>query len=206
MPNEHNEFQLPDEHPEAGQPWSDELAQWYVQNYGEHPAYKLALQAAALAGSETLLDIGCGNGAAVRAAALELSTGKAIGVDLTPAMVRIAVEQSNNHPARTRLQFLEAPAENLPMDDGTVDVAIAIGSLHHWLDIPKGLVEIARVLRAGGRLIVVEDIFDDPSMGMDSAEISRLIDASPLSLKNLAKQSHAEGQAQVFTAAPGDRT
>lgn len=203
MPNELKNNQTPDEHPEAGEPWSEKLAQWYIENYGEYPTYTLALEAARLQSTETLLDIGCGSGTAVRAAALALTHGRATGIDPTPAMIRAAVAQTRSHPARQRIEFIEAPAEALPVDTASVDAVIAVGALHHWGDIPQSLAEIARVLKPGGRLIVAEDIFNDPTMGMDIETIRSLIDVSALTVTNVSKRSHGEGRAHILEASMG---
>lgn len=190
--------------PVPGEPWSDELAHWYVENFGEFPTTDLAVEAAALSGAETVLDIGCGHGAAVRLAAARLSTGRAIGVDPSPAMIRIAAEQSEDHPARARIDFHENSAEHLPFADATMDVVIAIGSLHHWFDIPRGLSEVARVLRPAGRLVVVEDIFDDGTMGMSGDDIGRALQASGFTVTDIAVRRHAQGRATVAIAQPGE--
>lgn len=204
MPNEQAPTPIEQEHPQPGQPWSDRLAQWYITNYGDYPTYTLALGAAHLKGTETFLDIGCGNGTAVRTAADALPHGRAFGIDPTPAMIRAAQAQSRMHPARQRMDFIEAPAEALPIDSNSVDVAIAVGALHHWGDIEQGLAEIARVLKPNGRLIVAEDIFDDPGMGMDITTIRALIDTSPLTVAGASEQSHDKGRAHILKAILGD--
>lgn len=200
MANELNSHPHSDDKPAPGQPWSDKLAHWYIDNFGDHPTYTLALRAAGLQGGETLLDIGCGNGTAVRAAAQALPHGRSIGIDPTPAMIRAAVGQSQSHPARQRVQFLEAPAEALPVDAASVDVVIAVCSLHHWGDIPKCLSEIERVLKPAGRLIVAEDLFDEPDMSLDIKDIQALIDASALRVTGVNEQSHSQGNVHILTA------
>ncbi|MCR9138044.1 MAG: class I SAM-dependent methyltransferase [Alphaproteobacteria bacterium] len=204
MPDKHDTHPGFHDHPEPGQPWSDRLAQWYIEQYGDDPTYTLALQVADLAGTETLLDIGCGGGAAVFAAADILPQGKAIGIDPTPAMIRTACAKSSTYPARQRIRFIEAPAETLPLEAGSVDVAITICALHHWGDIKGSLLEIARVLKPGGRLIVVEHIFTDPDMAMDIEAIRTLIDSSPFTVTNVSTQSHANGRAHILQASSGD--
>lgn len=189
---------------EPAERWSDEQAAWYVENYGEHPNCELAVQAADLKGHEAVLDIGCGSGAAVRAAAGRLTDGSVIGIDPTPAMVRFARERSRSHVTQASLRFAEAPAECLPVDDASIDVAIAICSLHHWSDIAKGLSEIVRVLKPNGRLIVVEDIFDEPERGMDDAEIRLALQTAGLDVVVSAEHIQGEICANLFVARPGN--
>lgn len=201
MTNEPNTFSSQPVKP--SERWSDEQAAWYVENYGEHPNCELAVRAADLKGHETVLDIGCGSGAAVRAAAGRLVDGSVIGIDPTPAMVGFAREQSRSQIAKGSARFVEAPAESLPVDDASIDVALAICSLHHWSDIAKGLSEIVRVLKPGGRLVVVEDIFDEPERGLDADEIRLVLQTAGLDVVESAEHIQGEICANLFIARPG---
>jgi SAM-dependent methyltransferase len=52
-----------------------------------------------------------------------------------------------------RIELLEADVESLPFEDGSFDLSVCFNSLHCFPDPAAGLREIARCLRAGGRLI-----------------------------------------------------
>ncbi|MEM7444237.1 MAG: methyltransferase domain-containing protein [Pseudomonadota bacterium] len=186
--------------PAPGEPWSDALVDWYLANYAEHPTNQIAVDEAVLSGFETVLDVGCGGGAAVRAAASLLTTGKVLGIDPSPAMVRIAEETADSHPAAGRMAFALGSAETLQVADASVDVAMAINSLHHWVDIPKGLGHIARVLRPSGRFVVVEEVFEQREMGLTPETIrSALVDAG-FTVDGPAEKSFESGRALIFIA------
>jgi ubiquinone/menaquinone biosynthesis C-methylase UbiE len=76
----------------------------------------------------------------------------------------IAVDQSEGMLAQMRRKFawvegLECrlgESEKLPLDDGTVDYAIANMYLHHIPSPPKGIGEMARILKPGGKLIITD--------------------------------------------------
>jgi ubiquinone/menaquinone biosynthesis C-methylase UbiE len=104
--------------------------------------------------NDRVLDIGCGPGNAVRAAGDR--TGEVIGVDPSPAMLRIARWLTMRRKARAKIRYEPGAAESLPLADGSVTVAWAIASFHHWADPPAGLKEARRVLAKGGRLFLVE--------------------------------------------------
>ena len=60
---------------------------------------------------------------------------------------------------RQPLQFVRGVAEHIPFADGSYDVVLAFWSLNHCADPQRSLCEIARVLRPGGRcLLVLEDV------------------------------------------------
>ena len=146
------------EHSNFHAPWSQELAAWYAENHGEHSSNRQTIQQAGLQPNDWLLDIGCGSGAAIREAGCYITTGEALGVDLSPAMVDIARKKTADHPAASRLYFQEGSAMNLPLPENSRTVVVAIHSIHHWEDVRAGLAEVARVLREDGRLIICEEI------------------------------------------------
>ena len=53
--------------------------------------------------------------------------------------------------------------KRIPAADGSVDAIVAVNTMHHWLDVERGVAEIARVLRPGGRILLVDEDFDNPS-------------------------------------------
>ena len=65
--------------------------------------------------------------------------------------------------ARDNITVIDASAEHLPVEDGTVDAIWAVNTMHHWVDAERGSVEIARALRPGGRVVLVDENFQDPS-------------------------------------------
>jgi SAM-dependent methyltransferase len=101
---------------------------------------------------DTVLDIGCGAGVdSILAARRVGPTGRVIGLDMTVAMVEKARANAGAAGA-PNAEFGHGEADRLPMDDGTVDVAITNGVFNLCLDKPSVLSEVFRVLRPGGRL------------------------------------------------------
>jgi SAM-dependent methyltransferase len=64
---------------------------------------------------------------------------------------------------RRNIQVVDGSAERLPVDDSTVDAIWAVNTMHHWVDVERGVTEIARALRPGGRVVLVDEDFADPS-------------------------------------------
>ncbi|MFC6632743.1 class I SAM-dependent methyltransferase [Microbulbifer taiwanensis] len=151
--------------------WDRETADWYVARWGEHPLHSAVPELSQLADGEWVLDVGCGSGTVVRKIAARLSAGEVIGVDPTPRMVDLAREQSRTLQCPVPVRFLQAPAEQLPCPDQSFDLVLAINSLHHWQQLEAGLAEVRRVLKPGGRLVVIDDLWE---------EIQRHIDDLPV--------------------------
>jgi ubiquinone/menaquinone biosynthesis C-methylase UbiE len=112
---------------------------------------RLAERLSGLRPSETVVDVGCGPGAAVRhAARLGSST---VGVDPASVMLRLArILTRSSLPVR----YLQGSAESLPLADESASVVWSIATVHHWVDLDAGLREARRVLAPGGRLVAVE--------------------------------------------------
>ena len=137
--------------------WTAETADWYAANYGEYATNRLAVDAIDVAPDAVVVDVGCGTGSALRRLAPRVPDGRLIGVDPVPRMLAIARERAVDDPNGHRIEFLEAPAERLPLEDGVADVVLAFDSVDHWGDRDAGLREVVRVLRPDGRLVVVKD-------------------------------------------------
>jgi SAM-dependent methyltransferase len=109
---------------------------------------------------ETVLDIGCGAGMDLLLAARRAGPqGRAIGVDMTDAMV----ERARNSAAAAGLSQVEVrkgDATALPVDDGSVDVVSTNGVLNLVPEKERGFAEIVRVLKPGGRLHLADIALD----------------------------------------------
>ncbi|MGO9308772.1 MAG: class I SAM-dependent methyltransferase [Spirochaetia bacterium] len=100
-----------------------------------------------------VLDVGCGTGRLLRAAALRWPGARLFGVDPAPQMI---AEAARLNPSAS---FSLAPAESLPFPDRTADIVFTSMSFHHWADQAKGIREIARVLRPGGFFCLADHAF-----------------------------------------------
>lgn len=101
---------------------------------------------------EVVLDLGCGAGTDLLIAAqMTGPAGRAIGVDMTPAMLERA-RASAAEMGLDNVELHETLIEALPLEDASVDVVISNGVLDLVPDKDAVLDEVDRVLRPGGRL------------------------------------------------------
>lgn len=107
-----------------------------------------------------VLDVGAGTGRMSRIA-LALGAGELTLVEPAPAMLDVARARLRGAPAT----FVEAPADAIPLEDASRDIALAgwvFGHLRHWFEddwkarIDAALREVRRVLRPGGTFLLIE--------------------------------------------------
>jgi arsenite methyltransferase len=132
---------------------------------------------AALQPGEVVLDLGAGGGFDVFIAGRKVgSTGRAIGVDMTPEMLAKARRNIAVYRERTGLDNVEfrlGEIEHLPVADNSVDVVISNCVINLSPDKPQVWREIARVLKPGGRVAVSDLALLKPL----PAEVLKMVEA-----------------------------
>ncbi|WP_255954471.1 class I SAM-dependent methyltransferase [Streptomyces odontomachi] len=136
----------------------------FTTRVGKFEVWARLLGEFGLRGDEDLLDLGCGRGAVLLAAAELLPEGRAVGVDLWRA------DQSGNAPEATlrnaeregvaaRVELHSGDMTSLPFDDRSFDVVVSSIAIHN---IPTAagrqaaIDEAVRVLRPGGRILIAD--------------------------------------------------
>jgi ubiquinone/menaquinone biosynthesis C-methylase UbiE len=125
---------------------------------GRGPAMReRTIALAHLVPGESVLEVGCGTGEmAMRAKARSGPRGFVAGIDPSPEMIAEARQKAAR--ANLDIDYRVAGVEALPFADATFDVVLSSLMMHHLPEDlkPRALAEIRRVLKPGGRLLIVD--------------------------------------------------
>jgi len=101
-----------------------------------------------------VLDVGTGPGNLAIEFAKTLPDAEVVAIDLSDAVLELARENAKQSEMHSTISFRKGDAEDLPLDDGTIDLVVSSFTLH-LLDNPVRLLdEVQRVLTPGGRFLI----------------------------------------------------
>jgi ubiquinone/menaquinone biosynthesis C-methylase UbiE len=126
--------------------------------------------------TDRAIDIATGAGHTALAVAPHVA--EMIAYDLTPQMLE---ETARNAAERglTNLTTQQGPAEDLPFPDNSFDIVTVRVAPHHFADIKKSIQEMARVVKPGGRVVVVDTtVPEDPTLDREINYIEKQRDPS----------------------------
>jgi ubiquinone/menaquinone biosynthesis C-methylase UbiE len=152
-------------------------AESYVRNAGFARGDDLAEAARLLKPTpdDTLLDVACGGGHTALFFAPRVRS--VVASDLTMQMLKKAQEFISEEGKVENVTFREADAEDLPFPAGAFTLLTCRIAPHHFPDLPRALREFFRVLRRGGRMVIIDTLLpEDPEIAEFYSTMERLRD------------------------------
>ena len=117
---------------------------------------KTTVEQALIKPGDSVLDVGCGTGEVTLLAKTYAKNGKVYGIDPAPEMIATARKKATRQ--RLDIDFRMGAIESLPFPDASIGVVTSSLMMHHLSEDLKvrGLAEIYRVLKPGGRLLIAD--------------------------------------------------
>ncbi len=132
-----------------------------------------------------IADLGAGEG--TFALLLAQRAARVIAVDTSAKMIDVGREQALRHGV-TNVEFRQGDMEEVPIEDGQVDLVFFSQSLHHALHPERAVAEAARILRKDGRVVVLDlakhrfeearELYADQWLGFSEAELETMLETA----------------------------
>lgn len=169
-----------------GELWAEDeaLSAELDRSLDPRPAESLydAFAALGVRESDVVLDVGCRYGAHSVELARRFDC-EVVASDVIPRHLEKAREEIAKEGLEGRIRVVEAPIESLPLDDGAVDHIWCRDMLNH-VRLREALVECARVLRPGGRMLVYQTFATEL---LEPQEAERLFSAVAIVPENMSR-------------------
>lgn len=116
---------------------------------------KKAIKTLAESQPKHILDVATGTGD-FAFEAMKLNPEKLVGIDISKGMLEVGREKIKARKMEDRMDFLQADSENLPFENNAFDAVTVSFGVRNFQNLEKGLKEINRVLRPGGKVVILE--------------------------------------------------
>jgi SAM-dependent methyltransferase len=153
--------------------WLGRLTVWSM-NRRHSSLTDWGLQQVSIGMSDTILDVGCGGGRTVAKLAARAPTGRVHGIDFAPASVLVSRRTNRLAVESGRVAIEEASVSALPFAADTFDLVTAIETHFWWQSLGDGVREIYRVIRPGGRFVIIAEFYNGGRHARYAERLSQL--------------------------------
>lgn len=166
------------------------------------PELQQVLETLPLTPEMRVLDLACGNGFYARRLADRLGPGGSVtGVDVNPAYIAEARQQPGRRTGRATMDFVVASFDRMPFPDGAFDFAWCAQSLYSLPEPVVALRHLARVVRPGGIVAVLEN--DTMHQVLLPWPVGLELPVRAAELRALSEETHNPGKYYVGRTLPG---
>jgi SAM-dependent methyltransferase len=123
-----------------------------VMNRQNRPLYEDVLRLLASADSDSVLDIGCGNGNVLNMLASRTAC-TLTGIDFSASAIKAALSRNRRFVKNDRMNLICQDMSRLPFPDCSYDKVYSINTVYFWKNLNDEMAEIRRILKSGGLFI-----------------------------------------------------
>ncbi len=163
------------------------------------------LRQAAVEKRDTILDVGCGGGMTVHKLAGLAPEGKVYGIDFSEQCVAVSRRTNKQLIQSGRVEIQQGCVSRLPFGDNKFDLVTAVDSHYYWPDLLADMKEVLRVLKPGGRLLIVGETYKGGKYEQRDRQFVEATHMANLSIHELGELVARAGYSDVETSEEYDR-
>ena len=130
---------------------------------------------------DTILDVGCGGGRTVQKLAAIAREGRVYGIDHSDASMAVAAKTNRLAIETGRVEIRRGSVSHLPFADQTFDLVTAVETHYYWPELSADVREVLRVLKGGGRLIMIAEAYRGGKFDKRLRRFAELLNSANLS-------------------------
>ena len=131
-------------------------------NYTHAPLTNWGLKLVNIQDGWTMLDVGCGGGFTIRRLLKRSKDAQVYGIDISEESVAKA-KKVNAEVLDKQVFVTQGSAEKLPYENEKFDLVTAVETVYFWPNLPGCLQEVRRVLKPGGKFVILVEVVDSDS-------------------------------------------
>jgi ubiquinone/menaquinone biosynthesis C-methylase UbiE len=143
--------------------------------------------------NSVILDMGCGGGRTISRLARRVDQGKVYGMDHSADMVEYSRQINKKLIDASRVEIVQGKVEETGFKDDFFDLVTAIETYYFWPDLAKAFLEIKRILKTRGHLLIISEMIKDGVYEVENAEIIAKTQVSLVSLQEMQKLLYSSG-------------
>jgi len=146
---------------------------------------------------DTILDVGCGGGGTVHELAKIATTGKVYGIDFSDESVRVSRVTNKQFVQMGHVEIRQSSVSCLPFSDSLFDLVTAVNTHCYWPDLVTDMREILRVLKPGGKLVVITNVYEGGKYDRRNQKFAALIEIALPGIYELRELFSRAGYSEV---------
>jgi SAM-dependent methyltransferase len=145
----------------------------------------------------TILDVGCGGGRTIQKLAARAPEGMVYGVDYADGSVAASQAKNAQLIEAGRVEVKQASVSQLPFPADKFDLVTAVETQYYWPDLVKDMQEILRVLKPGGKLIVIAESYKRGAYNWLQRPVMKFLKSSNLDVDDHRRLFSAAGYTEI---------
>ena len=169
----------------------------WMMNSTHYAMTQWALGHLTLASDSVVLDVGCGGGRTIQQLARLAPEGRVSGIDYSAASVAVARRTNAQAISAGRVDVRVGTVSSMPYADDSFDAVTAVETHYYWPDLVGDLREVRRVLRPGGRVVIVAESYRGKRFGAADVLVMRVLGSKLLTTEEHRAALEAAGFSDV---------